>query len=105
MSDTPKPVVSIKILDKEYLVSCQEEERELLYNAAAYLEDQMQQLKNSGKVVGTERIAVTAALNIANELLAHKKQNEDYSSSVDSLVQRLQHKIDGVLLEEQQLQM
>lgn len=104
MSDTAKPV-SIKILDKEYLISCSEEEREPLHNAAAYLNVQMQGLKNNGNVIGTERIAVMAALNIANELLSYRRENEDYTTSVDSLIRRLQNKIDDALTKGRQLQM
>ena len=102
MDAAPKPV-SIRILDKEYLVSCPEEEREPLYNAAHFLNAQMQALKDNGRIIGTERIAVMTALNLANELLAHKKRNQDYTSSVDSIIKRLQHKIDDALVEGRQL--
>lgn len=96
MSATLRPV-TITILDKEYLISCREDERDQLHTAAAYLNEQMRELKNSGKVVGTERIAVMAALNIASELLARRSENEELSSSVDSAIRRLNSKIDAAL--------
>jgi cell division protein ZapA len=88
---------SVTILDKEYLIACSDEERDLLNDAASLLNDRMQEVKTSGKIIGSERIAVLAALNIAHEMLAYKKENEDYTSNVDGVVRRLQEKIDGSL--------
>ena len=61
--------VEVKILDKEYLVACPEEEQEALLRAARHLDSKMREIRASGKVFGTERIAVMAALNITHELL------------------------------------
>ena len=97
MSEATKPV-SVTILEKEYLIACSEKERELLNDAASLLNDKMQEMKTSGKIIGSERIAVLAALNIAHELLAYKKENEGYTSSVDGLIRRLQNKIDDALM-------
>ena len=70
MSAAPasKPV-SFTILDKEYLISCNEQEREALHRAIELLNRKMKEVKSSGKVIGAERIAVMAALHIAHELL------------------------------------
>jgi len=95
---------SVTILDKEYLIACSDEERELLSDAASLLSDKMQEVKISGKVIGSERIAVLAALNIAHEMLAYKKENEGYTSSVDGLVRRLQNKIDDALMKGSQIE-
>lgn len=102
MSET-KPA-SVTILDKEYLIACSDEERELLNDAASLLNDKMQEVKVSGKVIGSERIAVLAALNIAHEMLAYKKENEGYTSSVDGLIRRLQNKIDDALMKGNQIE-
>ena len=96
MSQEPKPV-NIKILDKDYLISCTDEEREQLYTAAKYLNNKLQELKNSGKVIGTERIAVMAALNITNEYLAYRQENSNYSHNVDIAIRRIQDKISDAL--------
>lgn len=101
MSET-KPA-SVTILDKEYLITCSEEERELLNDAASLLNERMQEAKTSGKIIGSERIAVLAALNIAHELLAYKKENEGYTSNVDGVVRRLQDKIDDALMKGSQV--
>ncbi len=94
---------SVTILDKEYLITCSDEERELLNDAASLLNERMQDAKNSGKIIGSERIAVLAALNIAHELLAYKKENEGYTSNVDGVVRRLQDKIDDALVKGSQV--
>jgi len=103
MSDG-KPV-SVTILDKEYLISCSDEEREQLHSAVHYLNMKMQEVKNSGKVIGSERVAVMTALNIAHELLAYKRENDHYTSSVDDTIKRLRNKIDEALTNGRQLEM
>ena len=94
---------NITILDKEYLIACSDEERELLNDAASLLNERMQEVKTSGKIIGSERIAVLAALNIAHEMLAYKKENEGYTSNVDGVVRRLQEKIENALMRGSQL--
>ena len=101
MSET-KPT-SVTILDKEYLIACSDEERDLLNDAVSLLNERMQEVKNSGKIIGSERIAVLAALNIANEMLAYKNENQDYTSNVDGVVRRIQDKIDDALMKGGQL--
>lgn len=62
--------LDITLLGRSYRVACSDEEREALLQAVAYLEGKMGEIKKAGKVAGTERIAVMAALNIAHELLS-----------------------------------
>ncbi len=102
MSEATKPV-SVTILEKEYLIACSEEERDLLNDAANLLNDKMQEVKTSGKIIGSERVAVLAALNIAHEMLAYKKENEGYTLNVDGVVRRLQNKIDDALMRGSQI--
>ena len=61
--------VIVKLLDKDYQVACPEGQQTALLRAADHLDQQMRDIKSNGKVIGLERIAVMAALNIANELL------------------------------------
>jgi cell division protein ZapA len=96
MSGAERPV-TVTILDKDYLISCSDEERDQLHTAAAFLNQKMKEMKSAGKVVGTERIAVMAALNIAHELLACRQHSNETSTSIDSTVRRLQSKIDEAL--------
>ena len=57
------------MLDREYQVACPAEERSDLLDSAEYLDAKMREVRDSGKVVGLDRIAVISALNIANELI------------------------------------
>ncbi len=71
----PQPV-SVQILDKEYRISCPPQERGNLENAARYLDGRMREIRNGGRAIGAERIAVLAALNIAYELLQLRASSE-----------------------------
>ena len=103
MSQGSKPV-NITILDKEYLIACNDEEREQLHHAADFLNGKLKELKKTGKVIGAERIAVMTALNITSEYLAFKQQASISSSQVDSTLKRLQNKINNALHRESSLE-
>jgi cell division protein ZapA len=62
--------LTVKILDRDYRLSCEPGEREQLLATVAYVDGQMQTIRNQGKVAGADRIAVFAALSIASELLS-----------------------------------
>jgi cell division protein ZapA len=62
--------IEVTVLGRNYTVACGDSERDALLQAVAYLDGKMAEIKKAGKVAGTERIAVTAALNIAHELLS-----------------------------------
>jgi cell division protein ZapA len=79
--------VSVKILDKEYQVSCPEEEVDALTSSARFLDQQMRQIRESGKVFGLDRIAVMAALNLANELLQKRNAVDEVKREADSVLQ------------------
>lgn len=103
MNQEMKPV-NITILDKEYLISCADEEREQLHTSVEYLNEKLRELKKSGKVIGAERIAIMTALNLTSELLAYKKQKSDYNDLVDATLKRLQNKIDKALVKDKLLE-
>ena len=93
--------VRVSILDKEYLISCPDDEREQLLAVADFINEKLLEVRQTGNVIGTERTVIMAMLNIANELLAYKRENKDYTESVDVVVKRLQTKIDGALTNEE----
>jgi cell division protein ZapA len=95
----------VNILDKEYRISCPPEERESLIQAAAFIDGQMREIRQTGRVIGTERIAVMAALNIANDLLSDKQVKDDSSQTVSRRIQRLQEKIEIALNSTNQLEL
>lgn len=65
--------VTVQILDKEFSIICPPEERSNLISAARYLDGKMREIRSSGKVIGADRIAVMAALNITHDLL-HRQE-------------------------------
>lgn len=81
--------VSIRILEKEYQVACPIEERTDLLDAAEYLNGKMREIRESGAVMGLDRIAVMAALNLSNELLKLKKNGGVSSEGEAELVDKM----------------
>ncbi|ERS82725.1 MULTISPECIES: cell division protein ZapA [Marinobacter] len=92
MSQTPT-TVEVRILDKEYLVACPQEEQEALLRAARHLDTKMREIRSSGKVFGTERIAVMAALNITHELL----ERDTMSDATSSILRAMDNRLDEAL--------
>ncbi|HKT69138.1 MAG TPA: cell division protein ZapA, partial [Terriglobales bacterium] len=90
--------VTVRILEKEYFVSCPQDERADLLDSAEYLNKKMREIRDTGKVVGADRIAVMAALNITHDLL-HKEERPDIqaSGSTREQVRDLLDRVDLVL--------
>ena len=97
--------VTVQILGKDYRVACPSEEQEGLKNSARYLDRKMQEIKGSGKIVGSERVAVMAALNITHELLREKTVTSSRDEVLKARIQGLQERITVALDTNQQLQM
>jgi len=95
--------VSVRILEKEYQVSCPASERTDLLDSAELLNAKMREIRDSGKVVGLDRIAVMAALNMANELLSTRAKDEALESSLGPRLKLLSERVDNVLGGSQQL--
>lgn len=92
---TQANTVTVHILDKEYCIACPADERANLESAARYLDGKMREVRSSGKVIGADRIAVMAALNITHDLL-HKQQRLDQEANstrehVRDLLDRVDH--------------
>lgn len=96
MSNDVKPI-TVTILDKEYVVGATEGEREALFATVEFLNGKMEEQRDSGKVIGSERIAVMAALNVAHEYLEYRRHNESVTSDIGASVGRIQEKINSVL--------
>jgi cell division protein ZapA len=103
MSDEPVQV-SIRILDKDYRVACEHEEQDGLRESARLLDVKMREIRKTGRVVGTDRIAVMAALNIAHELfqLRRSRGNSDPSVHAGRLA-ALQERVKQAVEAEQRL--
>lgn len=89
--------ISVQIMGNEYRVACPPDERDALQTAAQYLNDTMLGIRNTGKVLGIERIAVMAALNISYELLIMQKQAAALEGATGERVQGLLQKIDDAI--------
>jgi cell division protein ZapA len=70
--DEPTITLDVSILGREYRVACRESEKDELMQAVQFIDRRMREIRDTGKIAGTERIAVMAGLNIAHELLRSK---------------------------------
>ena len=101
---SPANTVTVKILDKEYQVACPEEQEAALVSSAKYLDKQMRGIRDSGRVIGLERIAVMAALNTSYELLQASAQPSESEAPDGGTVKRLAGKLDEALYDLRQLE-
>lgn len=90
--------IDIKILDKEYRVACPADEQEALLTSASFLNDKLDEIRSKGSIIGTERIAIMAALNLAHELITGQDYQDGYDD-LDSRVSKLHSKIDLAIQE------
>lgn len=102
-SEAPSTVV-VRILDKEYQISCPPSEQEALLKSARHLDENMRKIKSRGNIHGLEKISVMAALNITHEMLSKNRLlNETRHNTVQQL-KFLEDKIDHALLSNRQLE-
>ena len=92
--------VTVHILDKEYCIACPPEERSNLTDAASYLDRKMREIRSGGKVIGADRIAVMAALNITHELLHKHDRLDAEASKAREHVRTLIERVDSVLADQ-----
>jgi len=96
--------VEVSIMGKQFSVACPESQRTDLLAAAAYLDEKMAEVHASGKVIGLERCAIMAALNITHELLTLKRHNGAAQEYEDRL-RALQRQISGALGEQREIEL
>lgn len=101
MNNTIKPV-AVRILDKDYMVACPEGEQDALLASARRVDREMRKVRESGRVLGTDRIAVMVALNLAHELLQEGKSSDSFSAeerdTAREQVQSLQERVEAALI-------
>jgi len=102
MSD-PYAQVSVRILDKEYQVACPANERTDLLDSAETLNSKMLEIRDSGRVVGLDRIAVMAALNIANDLLHAQARDRLLEGDLSGRLKIISDRVESALGGSQQL--
>lgn len=104
---TRQHTVVVDILGKEYQVACPPEEAEALRRAADYLDQQMRDIRASGKIIGLERVAIMAALNISYDYLASQTGNSASAGRTlddDDRLKALNSRLDDALFQLRQLE-
>jgi cell division protein ZapA len=102
MADGAK-TLEVTLLGRSYRVACEDSEREALLQAVAYLDGKMNEIKAAGKVAGSERIAVMAALNIAHELLSTKLGNGFDIGQAKRRISSIEAQLDSALAKQEKL--
>jgi cell division protein ZapA len=95
--------VSVRILEKEYQVACLPEERSELLDSAEFLNNKMREIRDGGNIVGLDRIAVVAALNLSHELLKLRNRGDAAQGDVGRKVRQMRERVETVLAKSQQL--
>jgi cell division protein ZapA len=102
MSQDPIPV-TVRILDKEYRVACEPDEKDGLQDSARMLDQRMREIRQTGRVIGADRIAVMAALNIAYELLKSQQGRVHEEKDLGRRLGDLQDRLSDALATQHQL--
>ena len=95
--------INVKILEKEYQISCPADERKALIDSAEMLNLKMREIRDSGKVVGLDRIAVMAALNMANDLIVSHTVGGTLQTEAKDKVRAMCERVESALQSGQQL--
>jgi cell division protein ZapA len=99
--------IGVRILEKDYQVACLPEERTELLDSAEYVNQKMREIRDSASVVGLDRIAVMAALNLANELLRLRKQEQSQGDGGETgqRLRSLRERVEGAITQGRQLEL
>jgi cell division protein ZapA len=95
--------VSVRILEKEYQVACLPEERAELLDSAEFLNTKMREIRDGGNIVGLDRIAVVAALNLAHELLKLRNRGDEAQGDATRKVRQMRERVESALAKTQPL--
>ncbi len=97
MADKTVDPVTLRLVDREFLVACQPDERDDLQDAAVYLDRKMRELRAHAKTTGFERLAVLAAISVTHELMALRRQHESQRQRLDDNLGALTRKLQAAL--------
>jgi cell division protein ZapA len=91
--------INITIMGRDFSVACPpEEDQEDLMDAARYLDKNMKEIQKTGKIIGAERCAIMAALNITNDLLQLRRATTG-QEKIQQRLESMQERIDAALRE------
>jgi len=105
MTQQDQARVSVRIMEKEFVIACPYDERSALLDAAEFLNARMREIRDTGKVIGIDRIAVMAALNLAHEYLKGRDRESRLDNGVGQRVRALRERVEGALGKSQQLEL
>lgn len=94
--------IDVNIMGREFKVACSDDEREGLIEAVNYLDRKMREIRDTGKVIGVERIAIMAALNLSHELLTARSGGFDIGE-FKRRINSMQEQIDAVVADQNNL--
>lgn len=89
--------VTVRLLDREYTVGCEPEERDSLLAAAKLLDSKMREVRGSNRMAALDRVAVLAALNFAHELLQLRNDGDGRDRELARTLGDLHKRLDGLL--------
>ncbi len=95
---------SIRVLDKEYVINCDESEKEMLLKSADFLNERIKEIRSSGSLMGGERIMVMTALNISYDYLKARENSCNNEQDIKRL-QKLNRKVEAALHENKQIEL
>lgn len=104
MSERNVRIIAVKILEKEYQVACPPEERSALLDSAEYLNTKMREIRDAGNIIGVDRIAVMAALNLAAELLKLRSRESSGDSDVGHRIRNVRERVESALEKGRQME-
>ena len=96
--------ISVSILDKDYKVACPSGEQSALLASAKYLDNKMREVRDSGNIIGSERVAVITALNITADLLNSSQLDKSLGNELPPRLKSLETKINQALERARQLE-
>jgi cell division protein ZapA len=105
MSQNEQIPVTVRILDREYQISCSAEERSSLLESARYLDDKMKEIRSNSKMIGPDSIAVMAALNITSDYLQQQNGSTNNNAVSNKQILDLQQKLEMALARCKQTEM
>ena len=105
MSADAADPVSVNILGKEYLIACPPAEREDLQKAAALLGARLKEVRENGRTIGTDRLLLMTALNMANDLAKLMARDEQRGAELGTRVKQMRDRVERALVQGQQLEL
>lgn len=98
------PII-VQILDKDYRVACRDGQQASLLASAHFLDQKMREIRAGGRVIGTDRIAVMTALNLAHELLELQRERDQIGDTFGRRIKALREKVEVALNDGNQLEL